>query len=165
MNEAKARAFFDNAQLLRKTMGVVPLMYGSLGLEYRTGEDLHADDIDILIPEAFVTDRWPEFRALLEENGYTLTDEAEHAFEKGGVCFAYAAIEELEPFAGIAPAEVATLNAGNVPFRLLSLEQYLKVYTASSKDGYRADVRGKKDGEKIAFIKRLLQKSTIEEPR
>ncbi len=159
MNDAKIRAFFDNARLLREALGIVPLMYGSLGLEYLTGEDLNADDIDILIPEAFVTDRWPEFRAALEENGYILTDEPEHAFEKDGVCYAYAAMEELEPFAGVVPAEITTLNAGNVPFRLLSLEQYLKVYTASSKDGYRVDVRGKKDNDKIVFLKKLLTKA------
>ncbi len=45
-----------------------------------------------------------------------------------------------------------------VAFKKLSLEQYLKVYTASSKDGYRVNVRQKKDNEKLAFIKDRLKR-------
>ena len=39
-----------------------------------------------------------------------------------------------------------------VRFMLLSLEQYLAVYKQSSKDGYRVNVRQKKDADKIKFI-------------
>jgi len=39
----------------------------------------------------------------------------------------------------------------------LSLEQYLKVYTASSKDGYRMNVKNKQDTEKIGLIRMLLE--------
>ena len=38
----------------------------------------------------------------------------------------------------------------------MTLAQYLQVYRASAKDGYRVEVRGKKDGEKIALIEKLL---------
>ena len=50
----KKRAFLENARLLQKQLGLVPLMYGSLGLEYLTGQSCIADDVDILIPAAFV---------------------------------------------------------------------------------------------------------------
>lgn len=49
----KEQAFMENADLLSQEFGIVPLMYGSLGLEYLTGENLNADDIDILIPGIF----------------------------------------------------------------------------------------------------------------
>ncbi len=42
--------FFENAKLLADKFGIVPLMYGSAGLEYITDESLNSDDIDILIP-------------------------------------------------------------------------------------------------------------------
>lgn len=159
-NHKKIQAFFENARLLRDSLGITPLLYGSLGLEYLTGEDLNADDVDIMIPGCFVADRWAEFRTVLEKNGYTLTDAHEHEFEKDGIHFAYARIEELESFAGIPLAEIGTREGERIPFKLLSLHQYLRVYTASSKDGYRANVKEKKDAEKIALIQRCLQQGS-----
>ena len=133
-------------------------MYGSLGLEYLSGECLNADDIDILIPKAFLQERWNEFHDLLAQNGYTLIDAHEHTFEKQGIHYSYAQIEELESFAGIGIHEIKTVQRCGCTFKLLSLPQYLKVYTASSKDGYRVNVKEKKDAEKIALIRQLLQK-------
>ena len=154
----KQQLFFENAKLLNGALGITPLMYGSLGLEYLTGEDLNADDIDILIPQRFIYENWDELCAVLEKNGYTLIDVWEHEFEKDGVCYAYAAIDGMEDFAGVPVEEIETFQNDTARFKLLSLEQYLKVYLASSKDGYRVDVREKKDFEKIAFIQSLLKK-------
>ena len=152
----KMQAFFQNAGLLKETLGIVPLLYGSLGLEYLTGKNLNADDIDVLIPQTFLREGWADFRAVLENAGYTLTDEHEHAFEKDGVSYAYAAIEELKSFAGIPAEQIGMYENGGALFRLLSLQQYWKVYTASSKDGYRIHTRNKKDAEKIALIQQEL---------
>lgn len=153
----KKSAFFENAKLLNDKFAIIPLMYGSLGLEYITGENLDADDIDILIPEIFVDDKWDIFKNALESEGYVLIDEHEHSFQKNDVCYAYAAVEELESFAGISMLETEQQNVDGVTFKVLSLEQYLKVYCASVKDGYRVNVRKKKDGEKIDFIKKHLK--------
>ncbi|MBR5288331.1 MAG: hypothetical protein IKU34_07045 [Clostridia bacterium] len=155
---SKTAAFLENARLLR-TLGILPLMYGSLGLEYLTGKPLNADDVDILIPGVYVGEKWQALKALLEKHGYTLIDEHEHEFEKDGVHFAYACIEELGSFAGIRLTDIAQRTDNGVPFQLLSLEQYLKVYTASAKDGYRINTRNKKDHEKIRFIESLLYSS------
>ena len=152
----KHLAFFENARFLQSELGIVPLMYGSLGLEYLTGQNLCADDVDILIPRRFLQEQWHEFKALMASGGYTLTDEHEHTFEKEGIEYAYAQLEELESFASILLAEIPTLTRNGVAFRLLSLAQYLQVYTASAKDGYRVQVRQKKDHDKIAMITRLL---------
>ncbi len=156
--EKKFSAFFENARFLQSTMGITPLMYGSLGLEYLTGEDLHAEDIDILIPGLHLRENWPAFCAALEKSGFRLTDEHEHAFEKDGISYAYAEIEDLEAFAGIRLDEIPTAAAENACFRLLTLGQYLRVYTASARDGYRIRTRMKKDYEKIAFIEAKLGK-------
>ncbi len=152
----KQEAFFANAKLLTNTFNITPLMYGSLGLEYLTGKNLNADDIDILIPRTFLTDRWHDFRAVLEKNGYVLIDEHEHTFKKKEIHYSYAQIEELESFAGIPLSEIEIVDNGNIRFKLLSLLQYLKVYTASAKDGYRINTKNKKDSEKIALIQEQL---------
>ena len=149
---AKRAAFEENARLLREALGIVPLLYGSLGLEVRTGLALGADDIDVLIPAVHLGAGWDRFRRTLEAHGYTLIDEREHEFMRDGIAYAYAPIEDLADFAGVREEDIPLL-AG---CRLMTLAQYLQVYRASAKDGYRVEVRGKKDGEKIALIEKLL---------
>ena len=156
MRTNKFNLFLENARLLSDKLGIVPLLYGSLGLEYLTSDVLGADDIDILIPRVFITDRWQEFKAVLEEHGYVLADEHEHTFVRDGVVYSYADIEDLESFAGISTEDIEMHEADGVRFLLLSLEQYLAVYKQSSKDGYRVNVRQKKDADKIKFIESKL---------
>ena len=156
MSTNKFNLFIENARLLSDKFNIVPLLYGSLGLEYLTGDILGADDIDILIPRIFITDRWQEFKAVLEEHGYVLVDEHEHTFVRDGVAYSYADIEDLAPFAGINTEDIEMYEADGVSFLLLSLEQYLAVYRQSSKDGYRVNARQKKDADKIRFIESKL---------
>ena len=156
MSTNKFNLFLENARLLSDKFNIVPLLYGSLGLEYLTGDILGADDIDILVPRVFITERWHEFKALLEAQGYVLADENEHTFVRDGVAYSYADIEDLEPFAGINIEDIEMYEADGVTFLLLSLEQYLAVYKKSSKDGYRVNVRQKKDSDKIRFIESKL---------
>ena len=156
MSTNKFNLFIENAHFLSDKFGIVPLLYGSLGLEYLTGDDLGADDIDILVSRVFITDRWQEFKAVLEEHGYVLVDEHEHTFARDGVAYSYADIEDLEPFVGICMKDIEMREAEGIGFLLLSLEQYLAVYKQSSKDGYRVNVRQKKDADKIRFIESKL---------
>ena len=153
----KKAMFFENAKLLYDKFGIIPLMYGSLGLEYITNETLNADDIDILIPDVFVAERWNEFKSFLTSKGYILIDEREHTFGKNGILYSYAAIEELKSFAEIELSDIEQLYSDGIKFKVLSLKQYLKVYRASAKDGYRITVRKKKDSDKIAFIEKQLK--------
>ena len=144
--------FFENAKKLSEEFEIVPLLYGSVGLEYLTKENLGSDDIDVLVPEIFIKERWNEFKTFLENFGYVLFDEKEHTFEKNGVYYSYAKIDDLCDFAGIEISDIETREKNGVCFKILSLEQYLKVYLASAKDGYRINTRKKKDFQKIEFI-------------
>ncbi|MBE6570384.1 MAG: hypothetical protein E7658_09250 [Ruminococcaceae bacterium] len=152
MEKAKYSLFLENALLLQSSFGIVPLLYGSLGLECLTGDSLGVDDIDILIPRVFLTDRWEEFRKVLTAQGFILTDAHEHTFLYGGTAYSYADLEDLESFARIRTEDIGEREEAGVRFLLLSLEQYLTVYQKSVKDGYRVNVRKKKDAEKIRFI-------------
>ena len=156
MSTNKFNLFIENARLLSDKFNIVSLLYGSLGLEYLTGDVLGVDDIDILVPRVFITDCWQEFKAVLEEHGYVLVDEHEHTFVRDGVAYSYADIEDLESFAGINTEDIKMYEVDDVRFLLLSLEQYLAVYKQSSKDGYRVNVRQKKDADKIRFIESKL---------
>lgn len=156
MSTNKFDLFLENTRLLLDKLGIVSLLYGSLGLEYLTGDALGSDDIDILVPRAFITERWHEFKEVLEQHGYVLADEHEHTFVRDGVAYSYADIEDLDSFAGIRMKDIEMCEADGVSFLMLSLEQYLAVYKKSSKDGYRVNVRQKKDADKIRFIESKL---------
>lgn len=159
----KYRLFLENTALLQQNFSICPLLYGSLGLEVRTDTDLHSDDIDILIPQIYlVGEKWLEFQKLLEANGYRLTDIHEHTFCKDGTAYSYAAIDSLEDFASIRIEDIPQCREAGVAHLLLHLTQYLKVYQASAKDGYRKNVKEKRDGEKISFIQKMLSRKETE---
>ena len=64
MENIKFKKFLENAKLLNENLNIIPLLYGSLGLEEVAEYHLNANDIDILIPEEYVLgDKWPEFIA------------------------------------------------------------------------------------------------------
>lgn len=92
----------------------------------------------------------------MEENGYALYDAHEHAFEKNGVSMAFASIESLTPFAGVDIKNIPIIEENGVRYLLLDLWDYLKVYTASLKDGYRKNVKNKNDQQKIDLINQAL---------
>ncbi len=159
MENIKFKKFLENAKLLNENLNIIPLLYGSLGLEEVAEYHLNANDIDILIPEEYVLgDKWPEFIAFLESHGYTLIDEHEHTFIKDDIEYSYATIESLKSFADIDPSDVAIYEKESTRYKLLSLYQYLKVYESSLKDEYRVNVFNKKlqDEEKISVIKSKL---------
>ena len=155
----KKKEFVKIAEQLNKRLQVVPLLYGSLGLEQRLNVNLGADDIDVLIPEVFLDEKWTDVVQLMNENGYNLYDQHEHAFKKTGLSIAFAPIESLTPFAGIDITKIPIIEEENALYFLLDLQDYLRVYVASSKDGYRKNIKNKQDGQKIKLINEALLKS------
>ncbi len=144
------------AKEINKNMNIVPLLYGSLGLEQRLHINLNADDIDVLIPEIFLNEKWRIVVELMSKNGYSLYDIGEHAFEKNGLSIAFASIESLAPFADVDVKKIPVIRENGIYYKLLDMHDYLKVYTASLKDGYRKNVKNKNDKEKIDLINKAL---------
>ena len=158
--KSKYEKFLELAKLLNNKFNIYPLLYGFLGLEVLTGEKLNADDVDMLIPEMFIKDKWTDLMNYLETCGYEMIDLHEHTFEKDNCHFAFSFIEGLEPFAKIKVEEIEIKNDKNCIYKLMNLQQYLAVYEASSKDAYRKKIeKDTKDETKIKFIKRLLEKN------
>ncbi len=152
----KKTAFLNIAKRLNGELHIVPLLYGSLGLEQRLHADLHADDIDILVPEVFLGEKWHDLASVMEEGGYVLYDLHEHAFERSGLCAAFASFESLTPFAGIDLSGIPVIEEAGVRYYLLDLRDYRNVYAASLQDGYRKNVKNKNDRQKLRLIDRAL---------
>ncbi len=150
--DEKYKLFLSSAQLLFDEFGIKPLLYGSLGLEVLLQRNLQSDDIDILIPNTVLHEKWEYLKTFLESNDYLLVDFHEHTFVKEGIKYSYASIEELNDFAGVN-------SFVEKEFCLfLTLFDYLKVYESSLKDSYRQNTKNKNDIEKIDIIKDALQK-------
>ena len=156
-DERKYAAFLDVAALLNTQLGAMPLLFGSLGLERRLGVPLAPDDIDVLLPEKWLTVDWRRTAALMGSMGYGLVDEHEHEFAKGDLRIAFAAIESLEPFAGVNMSGIPLVRDQGAEYLLLTLPDYLKVYEASSRDGYRKNVKNKQDQRKTELIRKALK--------
>ena len=153
----KYDVFLSVAAMLNQRFRVIPLLFGSLGLERRLGIPMNPDDIDVLIPEKFLTSNWQLTVTLMAEAGYVLRDEAEHEFAKDAIKIAFASIENLAPFAGIDIQKIPQIRDNGVIYFLPELPDYLKVYEASSRDGYRKNVKHKQDQQKINLILNALQ--------
>ena len=157
----KYTAFLHIAGLLNQKLHITPLLFGSLGLERRLGARLAPDDIDILVPEAFLDADWEQLEVLMESDGWRLVSISEHEFERDGIHAAFASLEDLRPFAGVDVSRIPEAEDRGVRYLLLELTDYLKVYRASEKDGYRKNVRQKQDFQKIRMIEKALQKTEL----
>ena len=152
--------FLHIAKILNTKLAVTPLLYGSLGVEKHLSVDLHADDIDILVPQIFINEKWQNLLEVMKEEGYFLVDLHEHTFQKHGIKVSFAYIENLTFFANVDITKIPKISEHGVSYYLLELSDYLKVYIASSKDGYRKSVKNKQDEDKIALIKNVITSGT-----
>ncbi len=151
----KYNEFLRIAKVLNEN-GIIPLLFGSLGLTLRLNTDYNVDDIDVLINKKYLNENWQSFRSIMEEQGYVLEDLHEHQFRKEEYKMAFADIESLAPFANIDLSSIELIINNGVKYFLLNLKQYLAVYKASSKDSYRRNKNNNKDFEKIELIKQEL---------
>lgn len=163
-------AFLDIAEQLN-TIGIKPLLMGSVGLEQRTCQDWQARDLDIHVPgdprgwEAPDDQRLYHFDAiheLMTGLGYDLVDRHEHEYRKNDLSVEFGVLDTLPDFAGVALADLEEQVTDGVRYYLPTLDQYLAIYQASSKDSYRADNNNQKDFAKIAYLTARLEKEDSE---
>ena len=162
--EEKLEIFFDLAKKLNKKFSVIPLLQGSLGLKMLTDGDFNPSDIDIAVPQHLYRfpERWNDLLSFMLKEGYVLVDLHEHYFTKGEIEVNFAAIDgvggipSLEAFADIDVTEIPIRETDGAIYKLMTLEQYYKVYSLSLEDNYRSDKDGHKDQNKIDILKKAL---------
>ncbi len=159
--EEKYNEFLRIAKLLNQMFSITPLLFGSLGLERRLGMDLSSEDIDILIPEKYLRDQWHRLHAMMERAGYTLIDMREHTFQKDQFKVAFAMIEDLKSFADVDIRLLALEKDKGATFYFMYLDDYRKVYRASSRDDYRMGKKYGADLKKLALIEQALAKKHV----
>jgi len=138
------------------SIDIIPVLYGSLWLSKLLKIDLKPQDIDILIPEKFLKTDWNILKYFIEKLWYKLVDLHEHEFKKNSIKIAFASQEDLTPFANVDYNKLEIFESDISTYKKLSLQDYFKVYTKSSKDSYRKDKNNWKDKSKIDIIKKYL---------
>ncbi len=156
--DKKFEEFIRIAGILNQKFSVVPVLYGSLGLKQCIDYDGKVNDIDILIPARLLNSEWKELLDLMSKDGYLLINKNEHEFSNEKFKVAFADEENLTRDISIDPKELEVVELSDTKFKVLSAEQYMKVYEYSAKDGYRKATRGKDDIKKIDIIRKYLTK-------
>ncbi|MGL4992326.1 MAG: hypothetical protein ACRC57_14395 [Sarcina sp.] len=156
----KLNEFYKVSKIL-ENHNIIPLLFGSLGLQQLIEENLNPYDIDILIPSSFIENNWNLLESYMLELGYKLYDLHEHKFNNGSYYIAFASIEDLKPFANINLCDIKTIKNEKASYKLLSLNQYLAVYKKSSIDSYRCSKNNNKDLYKIDLIQKYLNKNKL----
>lgn len=168
MNE-KFSVFLDLARKINQKFSVIPLLYGSLGLQRLVKDDLSPDDIDICVPQHLYhpDERWCDLIEFMQNEGYELIDSHEHFFQKGDIGINFGVIDgkttetipSIEAFANIDPADIPIIQTNGAIYRLLTLGQYYRVYSKSLEDNYRNREGDGKDRSKVKLLKRLVNDS------
>lgn len=155
-NKEKFKIFLGITKKLNNEFGIVPILFGSLGLYRIIDLDKKTGDIDVLINDEYVQEKWPELLSFMKGLGYTLQDEHEHEFMKDDQEIAFAKQSNLLEMNNIYPAKLEVTKVGVVQFRELSTEQYLTCYETVYNDEYRRKKNHNADAEKIKSIKEYL---------
>jgi hypothetical protein len=71
----KYKEFLRVAKQLNNELKITPVLYGSLGLSKIIQKDLNSQDIDILVPQKYITTEWDKLIKTFQEINYQLINE------------------------------------------------------------------------------------------
>lgn len=143
INKNKFKIFLEIAKILNK-FEIVPVLYGSLGLYCKIGEFGKSSDVDILIPDNFLKEKWTDIIDFMESIGFKIINEKEHEFVREDEFVAFGHQEDLIKKCNIHKGDLEERNIGGIKFKELSPDQYLLVYNFMLRDKYRQEKREKK---------------------
>ncbi|MFC1653826.1 hypothetical protein ACFL1M_03185 [Patescibacteria group bacterium] len=134
--------------------GIDSILYGSLGVSVYLGRFREFDDIDLLVDEEYVGNRWNFLNELMVNNGFNLVDEKEHEFVNNeGIRVAFARKDVLIRDRVCNPErDIVDVVVEGVEVRTLNVKGFIEAYTHSSTDGYRTEKRGDSD---LSIVKKL----------
>ncbi|WP_440896186.1 phosphoribosylanthranilate isomerase [Amphibacillus sp. Q70] len=144
---------------------IIPLLMGSVGLEYLTKVDWAPSDIDIQVkgdprgweaPDEERIHDWDLISTVMENLNYDLIDLHEHEFSNGTYNVEFGVMDTLPSFAGVHINELELVYVNDVKFYLPNVEQYLKIYQSSYQDSYRVENNNHKDLKKIKYLQELI---------
>jgi hypothetical protein len=147
--------FYDLAKKINKRFSVIPILFGSLGLQLLVDDAVNPGDIDIGIPEVIFSEKWQDIAEFMQGEGYTLINKHEGEFHKGEVMVEICDFDEYKEFADLSEKECPIVETDGAIYKLLTLEQCLVLYTGS----LELEHRDNKDQPKIDVILKALART------
>jgi hypothetical protein len=151
------KEFIYISRLLNENLEIVPVLYGSLGLEKVAKVDFSPQDIDILVPLTYLEEKWQLLQHTMEQLGYMMVNLQEHEFIKNDIKIGFAFTEDLLKFADVDYTSLNVFEDNGSEYYLLTISDYLKVYNKSLQDGYRRTKNNNKDLNKIEILNKIIQ--------
>jgi hypothetical protein len=151
---------FEIVSLLRARK-IEPVIYGSVGVSLYLGPFKRLNDVDLLIDDEWLNDRWPELQKILGDAGFGLIDEREHEFkDQTGRSPSFARKSILLRDSILSSLdELVMVGTDDKKLTTLTPKALLRAYEFSARDGYRKGVRGKKDADIIALLKAYIDRT------
>ncbi len=159
INKEKFRIFLKIAKNLNCFLNITPIVYGSLGLYRIIGEHGRCEDIDILIPNEFVNERWNELIEVMERMGFKLGNEDKREFMCDSGAIAFLEQNDLIRRINLYPDTLIAHSINNIKFKELSIENYLAAYKFMVQDEHREKEKKKSDQEKADLIEKFIENS------
>jgi len=142
--------------------GINPVLYGSQGVSLYIGAFEHFGDVDLLIDDMLLNKDWGKLVLVMKAAGFRLLNLHEHEFVNPDDTHVSFASKNIIVRDGIAKSIVdvlRTINISGIVVQTISPIAFLKAYEFSVQDGYRKEVRGKKDAKVIALLGDYLKKA------
>lgn len=155
INKKKFQVFLEVAKALNTSFGFPPILYASLGLNRVIGEFGQADDIDIMVPDDYLSYDLERLVELMTGLGFKLKEDPGNEFIKGDEIIAITKESELTKLAGVDPDSLEVAEVDGARFRELSPRQYQTFYQHLLDDPER--LKHKKDQLKLLLIDNFLQ--------
>jgi len=160
INKSKLETFLLIAKHLNKSFGVVPILFGSLGLNKTIGEFKKSNDIDILLPDEFVNGRFKDLVDFMKVLSFRfkreIKEENEYEFAKGGEIVSFGGEDDLLVKLEMDSEKLKISQMKEASFKEFSPAQYLELYQFLAKNKNRRK-ENKKDSQKIRLIKKYIK--------
>jgi hypothetical protein len=157
-NQQKLEIFFEVAGELNEKFDIEPILFGSLGLYRLIGDSgKTANDVDFLVPEELINEKWEEFRRFIESLGFKLENEKDREFSRGEEMVSFGKVEELAQKFNFNMEDFLNSKIRGVRFKEFTVDQYLTFYRVLERDAHRQEKLGKNDKEKIRLIEYFIK--------
>ena len=159
-NLQRMHIHFQHINQLLRALGIHPILYGSLGASAYLGDFKTFKDIDVLVEDVWLKDKWIRLVEYLDQHGWRMINEREHEFIKTGCPRLSLASQDILERDGIGKLSecIAHIEYDGLQLQTITAEAFLRAYQLSVKDGYRVQQRGKKDAQIIQLLKQHLNK-------
>jgi Ca2+/Na+ antiporter len=152
INKREFELFLEVAERLNSE-GIIPLLFGSLGLSRIIGDFKKVGDIDIFLKKDVLNKKRDVINKALKEKGFELISKEKYEFEKEGVIISLGDIESLDIPINLRKIKIS--KEEGVKFYELSAENYLAFYQLMLKKRDRKKKR-KEDRRKIELIEEYI---------